>query len=495
MTFTNVKNWKLRHKIILHIVVIGVLTAIFLTFLYLNTQKSIIHTISQQKAELVGSMIENSLFSAMKEGKLEKVQEILQEVASPSDIKKIRILSSRGKILRSTKEDEIGMFVNSTTLDRMNDFLHKNVQSDIVFIKPKSTIQGFRTIENQSDCFNCHSPQNKINGILEVNMDYALASSLLRKSQRLGITIAILALTTLSIIIIRLFEKLVNRPISQLKNEMKKVQGGDLNINLHSSKNDEIGRLTKNFDVMVRKLNEANKKIEELFDKQMEKAEHLASFGEVAAGFAHEIKNPIAGIKGALEVINQGTDDSDTKKEIFTEMLVQIEKINHIVQDLLSYAKPKEMHMSLINPNECVENAIKLAKPQINSKEIYFRFKGLESSTLAHIDPDKLQEIMLNLLLNSISAIKEKGNIAVELNKRNKKELEIKYSDDGVGIKKEHLPQIFNPFFTTKNIGTGLGLSICKKIIEAHNGSIEVKSEEGKGAFFAIRLPVLQPVE
>jgi hypothetical protein len=275
---------------------------------------------------------------------------------------------------------------------------------------------------------------------------------------------------------------------------MKTVQEGNLNIKLHPLKNDEIGKLTKSFDVMVRKLREANHQIERLFNKQMEKAEHLASFGEVAAGFAHEIKNPIAGIKGALEVINQGTDDSDTKKEIFTEMLIQIEKINHIVQDLLSYAKPKEMHMSLINPNECVENAIKLAKPQINNKEITFHFKGLENSTLTRIDPDKIQEVILNLLLNSISAIKEKGSIAVELDKRNKKELEINYSDDGVGIKKEHLPQIFNPFFTTKNIGTGLGLSICKKIIEAHNGSIEVKSEEGKGAFFAIRLPVLQPV-
>ncbi len=495
MKFTTVKDWKLRHKIILHIVVVGILTAIFLTFLFFNTQRNIIHSMSRQKAEIVGSMIENSIFSFMKEGKNEEVQSTLEKEASSSGIRKIRILSSQGKILRSTKEDEIGMSAENITLDRLNNFLQKKDQSDIIFIKSRSTIQGFRTIENQSECFGCHSPQNKINGILEVNIDYDMATSLLQKSQLQGIIIAFLALATLSFIIIRLFEKLVNRPISRLKNEMKKVQGGDLNIKLHSSKNDEIGRLTKNFDVMVIKLNEANKKIEELFDKQMEKAEHLASFGEVAAGFAHEIKNPIAGIKGALEVINQGTDDSDAKKEIFTEMLIQIEKINHIVQDLLSYAKPKEMHMRFINPNECVENAIKLAKPQINSKEIYFRFKGLENSTLAHIDPDKIQEVMLNLLLNSISAIKEKGNITIELDKRNEKELEIKYSDDGAGIKKEHLPQIFIPFFTTKNIGTGLGLPICKKIIEAHNGSIEVKSKEGKGAFFAIRLPVLQSAE
>ncbi len=495
MTLTNVKEWNLRHKIVLHIVVIGVLTAIFLTFLFFNTQRNIIHSMSWQKAELAGSMIENSIFFSMKEGKSEEVQSTLEKEASSIGIKKIRILSPEGKILRSTKEDEIGMSAENATLDRINSFLQKNDQSDIIFIKPRSTIQGFRTIENRSECFDCHSSQNKINGILEVNIDYDMASSLLQKSQLQGIIIAFLALGTLSFIIIRLFERLVNRPISRLKEEMKKVQGGNLNINLHPLKNDEIGNLTKSFDVMVRKLREANHQIERLFNKQMEKAEHLASFGEVAAGFAHEIKNPIAGIKGALEVINQGTDDSDTKKEIFTEMLIQIEKINHIVQDLLSYAKPKEMHISLINPNECVENAIKLAKPQINSKEITFHFKGLDNNTLARIDPDKIQEVILNLLLNSISAIKEKGSIAVELDKRNKKELEIKCTDDGVGIKKEHLLQVFNPFFTTKSRGTGLGLSICKKIIEAHNGSMEAKSEEGKGAFFTIQLPVLQPVE
>jgi signal transduction histidine kinase len=108
------------------------------------------------------------------------------------------------------------------------------------------------------------------------------------------------------------------------------------------------------------------------------------------------------------------------------------------------------------------------------------------------MDADKIQEVMLNLMLNSISAIDKKGHITIVLLERNKNELEIIFSDDGMGVKKEILPQIFNPFFTTKTRGTGLGLSICKKIIEAHQGSIEVESQERKGAVFTIRLPVLK---
>ena len=174
-------------------------------------------------------------------------------------------------------------------------------------------------------------------------------------------------------------------------------------------------------------------------------------------------------------------------------MLLQIGKIHNIVQDLLSYARPKEMNISLIDPNECVENAIKLAKPQTNKKNIHFHFKGLEDGSLARIDADKIQEVMLNMMLNSISATQKKGTISIELNNRQNKELEITFSDDGTGIKKENLPNIFNPFFTTKKRGTGLRLSICKKIIEAHNGSVEVKSTKGEGTTFIIRLPVLTP--
>lgn len=487
----NIKKWQLRHKIILHIAVIGVLTAVLLTSLYIRTQRDIIQTMSRQKTELLGSMIERSIFVAMKEGSPEKVQSTLQDIVLSNDIKNIRIINPQGKILRSSEKDEIGNSVEDYTLNNVNNFLSKRNQSNVIFIRPKSTIQGFRIIENRSECFSCHPPSEKINGILEVNIDYAPATSLLKKNQLKGVFIALVSLAILTFVIIRLFEKLINRPISQLKDKMKKVQGGDLNIRISSLKMDEIGSLGESFNIMVKKLNEANHKIEKLFNKQMEKAEHLASIGELAAGLAHEIRNPIAGMKGALEIINQKTDISDPKKEIFTEMLLQIEKINNVIQDLLSYAKPKEMSVSLINPNECIQNAIKLARPQMNNKEIHFHFKGSENINHAHIDSDKIQEVMLNLMLNSISAIEKKGNISIELRKRNKQELEIKLSDDGAGIKKEHLPQIFNPFFTTKSRGTGLGLSICKKIIDAHNGSIDVKSEERKGTLFTIQLPFL----
>jgi signal transduction histidine kinase len=457
----------------------------------MNTQSNIIHKMSQQKAELVGSMIEKSISSYMKAGNIESVQITLREISSSADIKKIRIINHEGKISHSSEKNDTGNTVEQGTLEKMREFLANKDQTNIIFEMPKSTILGFRKIENKSECFGCHTAQEKIDSILEVDIDHSGAAALLQKNQLRGIVIALAALAILSFVILRLFEKLINRPISQLKDQMKRVQEGDLDIQFSPSKNDEIGSLAKNFNSMVTDLKKANQKIEELFSKQMEKAEHLASIGEVAAGLAHEIKNPIAGTKGALEIINQKTDPSDPKKEIFTEILVQMDKINNVIHDLLSYAKPKEMSISLVNPDDAIQNAIKFARTQISDKEIDIRFKGLENGTLAHIDSDKIQEVVLNLILNSISAVDEKGLITIELHQNGKNELEILFTDNGKGIKKEHLSQIFNPFFTTRSRGTGLGLSICKKIIEAHKGSIEVESEEKEGTAFTIQLPVL----
>ncbi|UCE41579.1 MAG: HAMP domain-containing protein [Candidatus Aminicenantes bacterium] len=485
------RDWKLINKIILHVAVIGGITAIIVAFLYLNAQKNVIQTMSRQKAELLSAIIESSLFYSMKDENMVEHQSSLTELASTNDITKIRILDAQGKILRSSSEEEHGNSVNPSTLDNLNSFLSSQNPFGTYFVKKPSRIQEFRSIQNKKECFGCHDSSLKQTGILEVSIDYAPAAILLRNSQTQAIIISLVAMGTLAFIIIRLFERLINRPISKLKDKMKKAQEGDLNLELSSYKSDEIGSLTKNFDEMIGKLKEANHKVEELYNEQMVKAGHLASIGELAAGLAHEIKNPIAGMKGALEIFNQRTDESDPKKEIFTEMLIQIERINQVIQDLLIYAKPKDMKIGQVDPNECIQDAIKLAKPHINSKDIHFHFRSLERERLTHIDCNKIQEVLLNLILNSIASIEREGKIAIELKEKNKNELEIILSDNGKGIKREHLSQVFHPFFTTKKMGTGLGLSICKKIIDAHNGSIDVTSVENEGTTFTILLPVL----
>ncbi len=426
------------------------------------------------------------------EGRSDKVQAILENISTSQHIKKLRILSSDGVILNSSMANENGNQIREDESKRLDSFLSdKNSDRPLPFVS-HDFIQEYRLIKNSRECLTCHDPDKDILGVLEMNFDYSSVFSIWKKNRTLGIIVSLAALTVLTLIILRLFEKIINRPIFNLKNRMKKIQEGDFTSIVPITKDDEIGDLAQSFNLMITKLEEANTRIEELHGKQMEKAEHLASLGEIAAGLAHDIKNPIAGMKGALEIIHDKTDDSDTNKEIFKEVLIQIDKIDQIIQDLLRYAKPKELNIREVPFEECVDNAVKLAQMQVKNKDIQFHVSSSEKNIHASLDADKIQEVLLNLILNGVAAIPHKGTITINITKQNNKDLLITVSDDGIGIKKEQLSQIFQPFFTTKSQGTGLGLSICQKAIAAHSGTLEVESEEGKGTTFTILLPVVE---
>jgi len=483
-------HWNLRHKIILHVIVVGALAAVLLSYIYISTQNNIIKNFSMQKSMTVGSMIECNLVSQMQQMHENKIKPILQSIITQNNVKRLRILDLQGKILHSSGQEKTGTSLTKNEKDKIVALFADLNQETRYSLKPVSNSQSFLAIENKTECHTCHSPENKINGILEITLDDTATKTILRRNQLKGIIITVIALVTLTFIILRLFEKIINRPLSQLKEIMKNVQEGNLGSQIQLSKNDEIGSLSQSFNTMIKKLREANHKIDELHMNQMEKAGHLASMGELAAGLAHEIKNPIAGIKGALEIIKHKTDPADPQIEIFDEILVQIDKIHNIIQDLLSYSKPKETKKNLVNPHNCILNAIMLAQPQTQNKDIRFQFTRLKDDSQIIMDEDKIQEVMLNLMLNSIAAIEKKGEVSIQLKLINHKILEITVSDNGRGIKAEQLSQIFNPFFTTRKKGTGLGLSICKKIIYEHQGSIKVTSQEQKGTTFIIQLPL-----
>ena len=483
------KNWRLRSKVLLHIIVFGVSAAMILTFIYIRTGQWLIQATSRQKIQMVSALVNASLFRAMKAGHEQEVQSIMQEIASSAAIKTIRILSPQGKVLRSTQGPEIGVPADGQIRRDLSGFLSRDIPSEISMVRAKSLAQSFILLENRKECLSCHAPSEKITGILEVEVDNSDAESSLRKNLWQGLVAALVAFSLLTFIILRLFERIINRPISQLRKNMESYQVGHLTPSPAAVKYDEIGSLVESFNIMVGRLEEAHRKIEELYNQRIEKAEHLAAFGELAAGLVHDVKNPLSGIRGAIEIISQKTPAFDPQKEIFGEVLVQTDKIIAILQDALDYAKPGAANFRLINPNLCAENAIRLAETQLKGKEIRFRFQGLAPESRFYLDPDKIQNVLLNLILNSISAIQKKGQIEIRMHQGSGQELQIRVSDDGQGIPEAHRDQIFSPFFSTKKDGTGLGLSISKRIIEIHGGTIRVESRAAQGTTFFIEIP------
>ncbi len=312
--------------------------------------------------------------------------------------------------------------------------------------------------------------------------------------------------------IVVLFPKKITKPILRLVNATKSVGSGEYSYRVESlGGSNEIDELISSFNKMLQniqvthednvKLLEQTKRFNEVLEEKIEEAtqdikemqneliktERLATIGEVAAKIAHEIKNPLSGISIALELMKNKTPDDDQRQKV-SEILSEVARLDRIIKDMLQIARPPELYLRTISPNEIVEKAIALVSGKADERRIKID-KDLNCGDSFCLDPEKIEQVLINLLLNGIDSIDGTGgNITVQTEIL-KNELHIKISDSGCGIPEIEIEKLFLPFYSTKRNGTGLGLAISKRIIESHRGRIIVKSEIGKGSVFTLVIP------
>jgi len=285
---------------------------------------------------------------------------------------------------------------------------------------------------------------------------------------------------------------LIQQPMVELQEKIGQVSEGNLNVAVSfSRRNDEIGDLGRKFNHMMRQLRESREEIERLHQTQVSRAEHLATLGELATGLAHEIRNPLAGIAGVIEIISRDLPSTSPARAVVKDVRLEIAQINRILTDLLETARPHPPQIRLSNLNTTVEHAVMLARQQVLSKPIKIELqKAPELSEVEH-DSDQIHQVLLNLLLNAVQAM-EAGTVRVEISLQGGY-ASVLVSDTGRGIAPQHLSNIFRPFYTTKGNGTGLGLSLARRIVEEHHGRIEVSSVVGQGSKFTVLLPFQMP--
>ena len=227
-------------------------------------------------------------------------------------------------------------------------------------------------------------------------------------------------------------------------------------------------------------------------EQALQRAEQMKHIGEWAAGLAHEIKNPLAGIKVSVEVLLDDLNISEEDRAIVLKAVGEIQRIETLLKSLLNFAKPPELQLSAIDMNDLLDQTItfSLKHPLLSSNSsmeinIVKDFDGAIPETLA--DPMQLKQVFLNLALNAIEAMPDGGRLGVKTNyDKNTETIKIEISNTGDGIDKEMIDDIFKPFFTTKSKGSGLGLAITRRIVEQHGGVISVTSDPGKGTVFNI---------
>jgi signal transduction histidine kinase len=274
---------------------------------------------------------------------------------------------------------------------------------------------------------------------------------------------------------------------------MELVSKGDLNVAVSfSRRNDEIGDLGRYFNHMMQQLRDSREEIERLHRTQMSRAEHLATLGELATGLAHEIRNPLAGIAGVIEIVGRDLPATSPARAVVKDVRLEITRISRTLTDLLETARPRRPEVRRSNLNTTVEHAVMLARQQVLSRPLKIELQKAPDLPEVEHDSDQVHQVLLNLLLNAVQAMEKAGTVHVEIGSR-QGYASVVVSDTGRGISSQNLPNIFRPFYTTKGDGTGLGLSLARRIVEDHHGRIEVSSILGKGSQFTVLLPFHVP--
>jgi len=217
------------------------------------------------------------------------------------------------------------------------------------------------------------------------------------------------------------------------------------------------------------------------------RTQSLAAMGEMAATVAHEVKNPLAAISGPLQILSDDLKPGDSRKELMQEIIGQVRRLDATVRGLLAFAKPYVPRKQILVLRELVDRVARLMADHGSGKGIRITVEQGEGLSLA-ADPVLLEQVLWNLFLNAAESMKSGGVIRAIL-RDVPGALEAQITDSGSGIPAEILPRIFDPFVTTKSSGTGLGLPLCRKIIQAHGGTIEISSTVGQGTTVLIRLP------
>ena len=294
------------------------------------------------------------------------------------------------------------------------------------------------------------------------------------------------------------FIKSITGPVAELLGATRKIKSGQLQYRIEENLKDEFGELAASFNEMAISLQEQYTKLQE--------TERLAVVGELAAGMAHEIKNPMAGIKVSMEVLSQDSPLPPEDKEVLLRVINEIDRITAMLKGLLSYARPPKPKPVSLDVNQLIETTIKsagysLKTPKVKDREEVRKIEFVRelSPDLPRIfaDPGQLQQVFLNLILNAVDAIysladqEADGFITIQTRLVSDRMVQISISDNGKGIDSNLLEEMFKPFFTTKSKGTGLGLAICKRLVEQHNGgSISVENNpNGKGVTFHLTFP------
>lgn len=459
-------------------------------FTLINVRREQVHLIesNQETANLLLATIEKSIFTAMQNGDSPQVQQILEIVGKSSRLLNLRIFHPDGTILKSANPHEIGHPVNPADYK-----IFKTGRSEATFrVNGLEALTVIRPILTDERCYLCHGVGRRVVGVLDMNFDLTETTHLLRESANVSFSLMLILISLFSFGVTFILLRFVRQPIQEMAEKMEKVENGDLSVRLAPHNRDEIGQLMGSFNSMVDNLERAKTELEQYHFQQMERADRLAAIGEMSTGIAHEIKNPLACISGAISVLADEYEINDPRREVVSKVLEQINRLDKTATDLLAFGKPGTPEFTYVDINELLKKTLFFVAQHPEARNIERILELTRDLPPVWIDIKQIQQVFFNIIINAIQSMPASGILTLTsdlVNRGGNDFIRVAICDTGKGIAPETLEKIFTPFFTTKTQGTGLGLPICRQLIEQHHGIIEVESQLHQGTTFSILLP------
>ncbi len=325
-------------------------------------------------------------------------------------------------------------------------------------------------------------------GCLATGFSLAPVEATMETVGKRAILVALLLILGNSIVTAIYVETLI-RPILALNATMKRAGKGDLSVRADERRSDEVGELGRAFNHMMNELEKAQEAAR-VQATQLAHTEKMAAVGTLAAGVAHEINNPLAGIMNCVESMIDNPEDVELRRKYLDLTHDGLRRIERIVHNLLDFSRPREPRPELTSLNHCINHVIELVDYQLSQGEIQVHMDLQADGAMVLADHFQMEQLLLNLVLNAITAMPEGGVLTLRTRTK-RSEVTAEVCDTGIGIPEEVRQHIFDPFFTTHELGkgTGLGLAVSRRIVQAHGGRIEVESEAGEGTIMRVVIP------
>lgn len=495
---------------------------VFFAWLNVQSLKNLLLEEAVVDVDNLGETIIRSAHYSMLENDLPRVYQMISEVGAQKRIERIRLITKDGIIAFSTKKEEIGSLVDkkaaacnmchigkapllhASTMNRSRIFTEKG---------GKEVLGIAKGIYNEDKCSaatcHFHPKSSRILGVLDIIVSLDGMNAQLASQRNKKILFAILQLGLLTFCLTYFMMNLVTVPVRQLLVRTKKIAEGDLESSIPVQTHDELGELAESFNAMTAHLKEARlelvewaqtleAKVEERAHKikqmqaQLIRAEKLASQGELVAGIAHEINNPLTGILVYSSLIrNDPRFDPELRLDMQT-IVRETERCAGIVKGLLDFSRETPPQMDLVDLGRVMEDSLKLVVHQSLFHDITITKRYIPGLPRVMADHNQIMQVFINILLNAGQSMPKGGNLDITSGiTENGCSVFVAITDTGQGIPEEHMGKIFDPFFSTKDQkGTGLGLSVSFGIIANHGGTIGVESQVGIGTTFTIFLPL-----